>query len=45
MGNFQLSEEQMSRLRLFFPKSLGRPRVDERRVLNRIIFIPYNGLR
>ncbi len=28
-----------------FPKSLGRPRVDDRRVLSGIIFINRNGLR
>lgn len=32
-------------LRHFFPKSLGKPRVDDRRVLSGIIFINRNGLR
>jgi len=47
MGNlFWLTEEQMARLRpFFFPKSHGRPRVDDRRVLSGIIFINRNGLR
>lgn len=42
---FWLCIEQMSRLRPFFPKSHGRPRVDDRRVLNGIIFILRYGLR
>ncbi len=29
---FWLSEAQMSRLQPFFPKSHGKPRVDDRRV-------------
>ncbi len=35
----------MARLRPFFPKSHGVPRVDDRRVLSGIIFINRNGLR
>lgn len=35
----------MVRLRPFFPKSHGVPRVDDRRVLSWIIFINRNGLR
>ena len=35
----------MARLRLFFPKSHGRPSVDDLRVLSGIIFINRNGLR
>ena len=42
---FWLSDAQMSRLEPFFPKSHGRPRVDEKRVLSGIIFINRNGLR
>lgn len=42
---FWLTEAQMERLRPFFPKSRGRPRVDDRRVLSGIIFINRNGLR
>jgi transposase len=42
---FWLTEAQMDRLRPFFPKSHGRPRVDDRRVLSGIIFINRNGLR
>ena len=40
-----LSEAQMDRLRPYFPKSRGRARVDDRRVLSGIIFINRNGLR
>ena len=42
---FWLTEAQMSRLRPFFPKSHGKPRVDDRRVLSGIIFVNRNGLR
>ena len=35
----------MARLQPFFPKSHGKPRVDDRRVLSGIIFINRNGLR
>ena len=46
MGNlYWLTEAQMVRLRPFFPKSRGRVRVDDRRVLSGIIFINRNGLR
>jgi len=42
---FWLNDAQMARLRPFFPKSHGKPRVDDRRVLSGIIFINRNGLR
>ena len=42
---FWLSEAQVARLEPFFPKSHGKPRVDDRRVLSGIIFINRNGLR
>ncbi|MFT9297311.1 IS5 family transposase [Gluconobacter sp. P5B12] len=42
---FWLTDEQMDRLRPFFPKSHGKPRVDDRRVLSGIIFVNRNGLR
>lgn len=42
---FWLTDEQMARLKPFFPKSHGKPRVDDRRVLSGIIFINRNGLR
>ena len=41
---FWLTDEQMARLRPFFPRSHGRPRVDDRRLLSGIIFINRNGL-
>ncbi|WP_367160853.1 IS5 family transposase [Kozakia baliensis] len=42
---YWLTDEQMERLRPFFPKSHGRPCVDDRRVLSGIIFVNRNGLR
>ncbi len=42
---YWLTDERMERLRPFFPKSHGRPRVDDRRVLSGIIFVNRNGLR
>jgi transposase len=42
---FWLSDEQIERLRPFFAKSHGQPRVDDRRVLNGIVFVNRNGLR
>ncbi|MCK5501334.1 MAG: IS5/IS1182 family transposase, partial [Tritonibacter mobilis] len=36
---FWLTGAQMVRLKPFFPKSHGKPRVDGRRVLSGIIFI------
>ena len=42
---FWLTDEQMARLQPFCPKSHGRPRVDDRRVLSGIIFVNRNGLR
>ena len=42
---YWLSEAQMERLRPYFPKSRGRARVYDRRVLSGIIFINRNGLR
>ncbi len=34
---FWLTDEQMERLQPYFPKSHGKPRVDDRRVLSGII--------
>ncbi len=46
MGDpYWLDDEQMERLRPLFPKSHGRPRVDDRRVLSGIMCINRNGLR
>ncbi|MFD1479709.1 transposase, partial [Paracoccus nototheniae] len=42
---FWLTAAQMARMAPFFPKSHGKPRVDDRRVLSGIIFIIRNGLR
>lgn len=42
---FWLTDAQMARLEPFFPKSHGKPRVDDRRVLSGIILINRNGLR
>jgi transposase len=42
---FWLTDEQMERLKPFFPRSRGKPRVDDRRVSSGIIFIDRNGLR
>ena len=42
---YWLTDEQMARLQPYFPKSHGRERVDDRRVLSGIIFVNRNGLR
>lgn len=42
---YWLTDEQMARLQPYFPRSHGRPRVDDRRVLSGIIFVNRNGLR
>ena len=42
---FWLRDAQMARLAPFFPKSHGKPRANDRRVLSRIIFINRDGLR
>ena len=42
---FWLTGAQMARLEPYFPKSHGKPRVDDRRVLSGIIFINRNALR
>ncbi len=42
---FWLTDEQMQRLKRFLPKSHGKPRIDDRRVLSGIIFINRNDLR
>ena len=41
---YWLTEAQVERLKPVFPKSRGRPRVDDRKVLSGIIFIQRNGL-
>lgn len=42
---FWLTDEQTERLKPFFPKCHGKPRVDDRRVLSGIMFINCSGLR
>ncbi|MEL6667172.1 MAG: IS5 family transposase [Pseudomonadota bacterium] len=42
---YWLTDEQMAKLSPYFPRSHGKPRVDDRRVLSGIIFINRNGLR
>lgn len=42
---YWLTDAQMAHLEPFFPKSHGKPRVDDKRVLSGIIFINRNGLR
>ena len=42
---YWLTDEQMAKLAPFFPKSHGKSRVDDRRVLSGTIFINRNGLR
>lgn len=42
---FWLTDAQMARLQPFLPKSRGKPRVDDRRILSSIIFINRNGFR
>lgn len=42
---FWLPDAQMTRLEPFFPKSHGKPRVDDRRVPSGTIFINRNDLR
>jgi transposase len=40
-----LTDEQIARLEPYFPKSHGKLRVYDRRVLSGIIFVSRNGLR
>jgi len=35
----------MTRLPPYFPKSHGKPRIDHRRVLRRVVFVNRNALR
>jgi transposase len=42
---YWLTDEQMASLQPFFPKSHGKPRVNDRRVLSGIVFVNRNGLR
>jgi len=42
---FWLSEEQLGRIKPYFPLSHGVPRVDDRKVISGIIHVIRNGLR
>jgi len=42
---FWLSEEQLARIKRYFPLSHGVPRVDDRKVISGIIQVIRNGLR
>jgi len=42
---YWLTDEQMARLQPCFPKSCGRPRVDDQRVLSDILFVNRNSSR
>lgn len=42
---FWLTDAQMERVKPFFPKSHGKPRVDDSHVLSGKIFLNRNGLR
>ena len=44
-GQFWLTIAQVERLRPFFPKARGKPRVDDCRVLSGILHVLRNGLR
>ena len=43
-GLFWLSEEQLERIKPFFPQSRGGSRVDESKVLSGIIYVQRHGL-
>ena len=45
MDRFWLTDEQMKRIAPFFPRSHGRPRVDDRRVLSGIVHVLKHGGR
>src|SRR5713101_8962573 len=42
---YWLSEAQLERIKPYFPRPHGRPRVDDRRVISGIIHVIRNGLR
>ena len=42
---FYLSESQLERIKPFFPRSHGAPRVDDRRVVSGIIYVIKHGLQ
>jgi len=42
---YWLTEPQLERIKPYFPRAHGRPRVDERRLISGIIHVIRNGLR
>ena len=42
---FYLSAEQLERIKPFFPRSHGIPRVDDRKVISGIIYVIKHGLQ
>jgi len=42
---FLLNRRQMRRIKPFFPKPRGLPRVNDRRVISAIIYVIHNGLQ
>ncbi|WP_431358017.1 hypothetical protein [Sphingomonas glacialis] len=42
---YWLNDEQVARLEPYFPKSHGKPRVDDQRGLSGIVFVNRNWLR
>jgi putative transposase len=43
--HYWLTENQLERIKPYFPRSHGKPRVDDRRVISGIIHVIRNGLR
>jgi putative transposase len=43
--HYRISEAQVERIKPYFPRPHGRPRVDDRRVISGIIHVIRNGLR
>ncbi len=43
--HYWISEAQVERIKPYFPRPHGRPRVDDRRVISGIIHVIRNGLR
>ena len=42
---FYLSHEQLARIKSYFPRSHGVPRVDDRRIVSGIIYVIKHGLQ
>ena len=42
---FYLSQEQIDRIKCYFPRSHGVPRVDDRRIVSGIIYVIKQGLQ